>query len=86
MAHLLTVLKVAGATTTASGGGNGRGSPGDRQAERIGRPVRASIAAVSKKPPMATGVAMTPTSQPRSWAAVISLPTSTAIPAAQTTT
>jgi hypothetical protein len=52
-----------------------------RQAERIGRPVRASTAAVSK-----TGVAMTPTSQSRSWAAVISLLTSAAIPAAQTTT
>ncbi|CAM5662109.1 hypothetical protein SVIOM74S_08017 [Streptomyces violarus] len=64
-AHLLTVLKVAGATTTASGAGNGRGSPGVRQADRIGRPVCASTAAVSKKPFMATGVAMTPTSQSR---------------------
>lgn len=66
--------------------GKGRGSAGVRQAERIGRPVWASTAAVSKKPFMATGVAMTPTSQSRSCAAVISLLTSAAIPAAQTTT
>ncbi len=85
-AHLLIVLKVAGATTTASGGGKGRGSAGVRHAERIGRPARASTAAVSKKPFMATGVAMTPVSQSRSCAALISLLTSAAIPAAQTTT
>jgi hypothetical protein len=52
----------------------------------MGRPVRTSTAAVSKNPFMATGVAMTPTSQYRSFAAVINLLTSAAIPAAQTTT
>ncbi len=35
-AHLLIVLNVAGATAMASAGGSGRGSPGLRQAERIG--------------------------------------------------
>ncbi len=85
-AHLLTVLKVAGATTTASGAGKGRGSSGRRHAERIGRPVCVSTAAASKKPFIAVGVAMTPTSQSRSCAAVISLLTSAATPAAQTTT
>lgn len=84
-AHLLTVLKVAGARATASGAGKGRGSPGARQAERIGRPVRSSTAAASMKP-RPWGVAMTPTSQPRSRAAVINVPTPSATPAAQTTT
>ncbi len=64
-AHLLTVLKVAGATATASGAGKGRGSPGARQADLIGRPVCASTAGASKKP-SPCGVAMTPTSQLRS--------------------
>ncbi|PVE11651.1 hypothetical protein Y717_31280 [Streptomyces scopuliridis RB72] len=36
-AHLLIVLKVAGATAMASGGGSGRGSPGLRQA--MGSPL-----------------------------------------------
>ncbi len=85
-AHLLTVLKVAGATTTASGGGKGRGSAGERQADLTGRPVCACTAPLSKKPPIATGVAMTPISQPRSWAQVISLLTPAATPAAHTTT
>lgn len=48
--------------------------------------MAASTAAVSKKPFMAVGVAMTPTCHSRSCAAVISLPTSAAIPAAHTTT
>jgi hypothetical protein len=64
-AHLLMVLKVAGATATASGAGKGRGSAGDLQAERIGRPVCASTAVASMNP-RPCGVAMTPTSQSRS--------------------
>ena len=66
-AHLFTVLKVAGATTTASAAGSSSGSSGIRNAVRTRSPVSAaSWAASMNRSPI--GVAMTRTSQPASWA------------------
>ena len=66
-AHLLIVLKVAGATTMASGGGSTSASSGCLYSERTGWPVVASRAAESMKL-RALGVAITHTSQPSAWA------------------
>jgi hypothetical protein len=66
-AHLLIVLKVAGATTMASGGGSTAASSGCLYCDRTGWPVAASRAAWSMKlRPL--GVAITHTSQPSAWA------------------
>ena len=84
IAHWLSRLNVAGATTIASGMRD-RGSPGDRCALRTGDPVSASIALASKNA-SADGVATTCTTQPRASASLTSVPTSEAAPAPETTT
>src|SRR5579872_258650 len=66
-AHLFTVLKLAGATTNASAGGSTSGSSAPLYWLRTGWPVSSVSREVSRNF-MPSGVAITHTSQPCSWA------------------
>lgn len=66
-ASLLTVLKVAGATTIVVAGGSTSGSPGCLYWTRTGWPVSSASWAMSRNL-APSGVAMTAVSQPWSWA------------------
>src|SRR5262249_39639584 len=84
-AHLLIVLKVAGATTTASAFGSSSGSSGIRNSVRTRSPVMAANndASMNRSP---IGVAITRTTQPSARARETRSSTLEAAGAAQTTT